>query len=59
MRNTKYRNLDGFRMIDWTLRYIDHRYSRIKLAMEHLLIGESMGGIDVKSLERWKHKPLA
>jgi hypothetical protein len=26
MRNTKYRNLDGFRMIDWTLRYIDHRY---------------------------------
>ena len=26
MRNLKYRNLDGFRMIDWTLRYIDHRY---------------------------------
>ena len=26
MRNVKYRNLDGFRMIDWTLRYIDHRY---------------------------------
>jgi hypothetical protein len=26
MRNTKYRDLDGFRMIDWTLRYIDHRY---------------------------------
>ena len=26
MRNTKYRNLDGFRMIDWSLRYIDHRY---------------------------------
>ena len=26
MRNSKYRNLDGFRMIDWTLRYIDHRY---------------------------------
>ena len=26
MRNPKYRNLDGFRMIDWTLRYIDHRY---------------------------------
>jgi hypothetical protein len=26
MRNIKYRNLDGFRMIDWTLRYIDHRY---------------------------------
>ena len=27
MRNTKYRNLDGYRMIDWTLRYINHRYS--------------------------------
>ena len=27
MRNTKYRNLDGFRMIDWSLRYIDARYS--------------------------------
>ena len=27
MRNTKYRNLDGYRMIDWTLRYIDHRYA--------------------------------
>ena len=26
MRNTKYRNLDGFRMIDWSLRYINHRY---------------------------------
>ena len=26
MKNIKYRNLDGFRMIDWTLRYIDHRY---------------------------------
>ena len=26
MKNPKYRNLDGFRMIDWTLRYIDHRY---------------------------------
>jgi len=26
MRNPLYRNLDGFRMIDWTLRYIDHRY---------------------------------
>jgi hypothetical protein len=26
MRNTKYRNLDGFRMIDWTLKYINHRY---------------------------------
>jgi len=27
MRNTKYRNLDGYRMIDWSLRYIQHRYS--------------------------------
>ena len=27
MRNTKYRNLDGFRMIDWSLRYINHRYA--------------------------------
>jgi hypothetical protein len=27
MRNTKYQNLDGFRMIDWSLRYIKHRYS--------------------------------
>ena len=26
MRNIKYRNLDGFRMIDWSLRYIAHRY---------------------------------
>ena len=26
MRNIKYRNLDGYRMIDWTLKYIDHRY---------------------------------
>jgi len=27
MRNTKYQNLDGFRMIDWSLRYILSRYS--------------------------------
>ena len=27
MRNTKYRNLDGYRMIDWSLRYVAHRYS--------------------------------
>jgi hypothetical protein len=27
MRNTKYRNLDGYRMIDWSIRYISHRYS--------------------------------
>ena len=27
MRNPLYRNLDGFRMIDWSLRYMTHRYS--------------------------------
>ena len=27
MRNPKYRNLDGFRQIDWSLRYINHRYA--------------------------------
>jgi hypothetical protein len=27
MRNTKYQNLDGYRMIDWSLRYIQSRYS--------------------------------
>jgi len=27
MRNKKYRNLDGYRMIDWSLRYVAHRYS--------------------------------
>ena len=26
MRNTKYQNLDGYRMIDWSLRYIKSRY---------------------------------
>jgi hypothetical protein len=26
MKNTKYRNLDGYRMIDWSLRYIQSRY---------------------------------
>lgn len=26
MRNDKYRNLDGYRQIDWTLRYIKGRY---------------------------------
>jgi hypothetical protein len=58
MRNTKYRNLDGYRMIDWSIALHRSQVSRIK--MQWLwLIGESMGGIDVKSLERWKHKPLA
>jgi len=27
MRNTKYQNLDGYRMIDWSLRYIQNRYA--------------------------------
>jgi hypothetical protein len=26
MRNEKYRNLDGYRMIDWSIRYNIHRY---------------------------------
>ena len=26
MRNSKYQNLDGYRMIDWSLRYIQSRY---------------------------------
>ena len=34
MRNTKYRDLDGYRQIDWTLRYIAHRYSTPCLAWE-------------------------
>ena len=38
MRNTKYRNLDGYRMIDWSLRYIAHRYS----------------GSSCKALEHWR-----
>jgi hypothetical protein len=27
MRNPKYRNLDGYRMIDWSIKYVGHRYS--------------------------------
>jgi len=38
MKNPKYRNLDGFRMIDWSLRYIAHRYS----------------GSSCKALEHWR-----
>ena len=26
MKNPKYRNLDGYRMIDWSIKYIAHRY---------------------------------
>ena len=40
MRNPKYRNLDGFRMIDWSLRYIKHRYS----------------GSSCKAFAHWKSK---
>jgi hypothetical protein len=58
MRNTKYRNLDGYRMIDWSLRGTSI-IGILDQAAQPLSIGESMGGIDVKSLERWKHKPLA
>jgi len=38
MRNTKYQNLDGYRMIDWSIRYIAHRYS----------------GSSCKALEHWR-----
>ena len=38
MRNTKYQNLDGYRMIDWSLRYVAHRYS----------------GSSCKALEHWR-----
>jgi len=40
MRNPKYRNLDGFRQIDWSLRYIDHRYQ----------------GSSCKAYDHWKLK---
>lgn len=26
MRNIKYKNLDGFKQVDWSKRYIEHRY---------------------------------
>lgn len=35
MRNTKYRNLDGFRMIDWSLRYIKARHGSSCNAYAH------------------------
>jgi hypothetical protein len=35
MRNTKYQNLDGYRMIDWSLRYIKHRYGSSCNAYAH------------------------
>jgi hypothetical protein len=40
MRNPKYRNLDGFRQIDWSLRYIKARYS----------------GSSCKAFDHWKLK---
>ena len=40
MRNPKYRNLDGYRQIDWTLRYIKARYS----------------GSSCKAFEHWQSK---
>ena len=38
MRNNKYQNLDGYRMIDWSLRYVAHRYS----------------GSSCKALDHWR-----
>ena len=36
MRNPKYRNLDGFRQIDWSIRYIKNRYKGSScLAFKH------------------------
>jgi hypothetical protein len=40
MRNPKYRNLDGYRQIDWSIRYIKHRYS----------------GSSCKAFDHWKSK---
>ena len=35
MRNTKYRDLDGYRQIDWTIRYINGRYGSMCNAYRH------------------------
>ena len=35
MRNTKYRDLDGYRMIDWSLRYIKARHGSSCNAYRH------------------------
>ena len=35
MKNTKYRNLDGYRQIDWTIRYINGRYGSMCNAYRH------------------------
>ena len=35
MRNKNYRNLDGYRQIDWTIRYINGRYGSMCNAYRH------------------------
>jgi hypothetical protein len=35
MRNKRYRNLDGYRQIDWTIRYINGRYGSMCNAYRH------------------------
>jgi hypothetical protein len=35
MRNKSYRNLDGYRQIDWTIRYIKGRYGSMCNAYRH------------------------
>ena len=37
MRNLKYRNLDGFRQIDWSIRYNIHRYKTHCNTLKHFL----------------------
>ena len=37
MRNPKYRNLDGFRQIDWSIRYNIHRYQTHCNTLKHFL----------------------
>ena len=36
MRNTKYRDLDGYRQIDWTIRYIKGRYGSMCNALHFM-----------------------
>jgi len=35
MRNTKYKKLDGFTQVDWSIRYIDERYGSMCNAWRH------------------------
>jgi hypothetical protein len=37
MRNAKYRNLDGFRQVDWSIRYNIHRYKTHCNTLKHFL----------------------